>query len=323
MIVHFIRRYFLATGASALLLCSCAHRTKLASAPPIRAFDRQVTNAQDAGDGDILVKALRDNLIAHPDDLAVRLELGKAYQKRGYPELAIEHYRLAAAKFPKSAETQLLLAKGLRSEGRPFEAADTLEVFLDDHPQTLPKYSSWLGIMRDELGEWTRGEAAHRAALALSPTHDDLHNNLGYCLLMQGRKDEAAEEFRAALKVRPDSKLARNNLASALAAKPAEAVSNLQTGSDPATAHNNMAALLIEQNKYAEARKELELALGYNKVHSAALNNLKLISMLDGKPASVPAKAPQKRWVRLRHAWARAVSGREPGWPVAASQAGT
>src|SRR5438445_335406 len=82
------------------------------------------------------------------------------------------------------------------------------------------------------------GEEAHRAALALGTKLDSLHNNLGYNLLMQGRSKEAAEEFGEALKLRPDSEVARNNLGIALAATPQEALLHWQSVSDPATAHS-------------------------------------------------------------------------------------
>lgn len=301
--------------AASLFCCSCARQSRVAQVPsapaPVAAFDRQVSNAVDAGDGDFIVKSLREKVIATPDALGPRLELAKAYRQRGYPELAIEHYRLAAARFPESAETRLLLAQSLRTAGAANEAADSLEQFLQTHPQSAPKYASWLGILRDELGQWTRGEAQHRAALSLAPRRDDLHNNLGYCLLMQGQTGPAADEFRAALELNHDSRIARNNLGMAMAATPAEAVLNWQSVSDPATAHNNMAAMFIGEKKYAEARKELEVALGYNNSHSAALANLKLVSTLDGKPASLPAKPSKKRWARVRYVWLRAVGIKE------------
>jgi Flp pilus assembly protein TadD len=127
---------------------------------------------------------------------------------------------------------------------------------------------------------------------------------------MQKRYSEAAFEFRQALKVRPDSEVARNNLGMALASTPGEqAVLHWQSISDPATAHSNMAAMLIEQGRYAEARKELDLALGYNKSHSAALNNLKLVSELDGKPAVIPLKPVRTKWGKFRSAVLKAVGG--------------
>jgi len=38
----------------------------------------------------------------------------------------------------------------------------------------------------------------------------------------------------------------------------------------------------------------LDLALGYNRAHSAALKNLELVARLDGNPASVTKQAPAK-----------------------------
>jgi len=117
---------------------------------------------------------------------------------------------------------------------------------------------------------------------------------------MQGKNDAAAAEFQEALKLNPRSQVARNNLGMALANKPDQAAVNWQSLGDPAAAHNNMAATLIQQGRYAEARRELDLALGYNRNYSAALNNLKLVSELDGKPASITARPVQSRWGRLK-----------------------
>ena len=189
------------------------------------------------------------------------------------------------------------------------EAEKGLAAFLAAHPQQSAMYDSWLGILRDELGQWTEGEKSHRAALALGPESDYLHNNLGYNLLMQKRPSEAAFEFKQALKLKPGSEVARNNLGMALLDAPHEALLHWQSISDPATAHSNMAALLIEQGKYAEARRELDLALGYNRANAAALSNLKLVSELDGKPAVIPIKPLRTKWGRFRSAVLKAVGG--------------
>ena len=147
--------------------------------------------------------------------------------------------------------------------------------------------------------KWARGplgEPAHRKAVELAPGQDTLHNNLGYNLLMQKKSEEAAAEFREALRLNPASLVARNNLGLALAnSNAAQAVATWQSAADPATAHNNLAAVWIEKGNYAEARKELDIALGYNKSHPAALKNLELVSRLDGKPAAVAATAPESR----------------------------
>src|SRR5713101_4995926 len=199
--------------AAAGLTVSCVHQVRTASGYPAApapseksrpsAMERQIANAVDAGDGDYRVRLLRQRMAADPENLAVRIELIEYYTRAGYPELALEHCRLAAARFPESAEIQLSLAKCLRK----------------------------INMTR---------EASHGSALALNPKLDYLHNNLGYNLLMQRRPSEAAFEFRQALQLKPDSETARNNLGMALAETPRDAVLHWQSISDPATAHSNM-----------------------------------------------------------------------------------
>ena len=55
---------------------------------------------------------------------------------------------------------------------------------------------------------------------AILPDTDAVHNLVGVELLRAGKYDEAAEEFREALKRRPDSPYARRNLADALQRRP-------------------------------------------------------------------------------------------------------
>ncbi|HZT29797.1 MAG TPA: tetratricopeptide repeat protein [Bryobacteraceae bacterium] len=302
------------------LLClaavvSCAHHTQQVKAappqPPPSAIERQVRNALDAGEGDYRLRRLQEQVAATPDDLAARMELAHLYLERGSPELAVEHYRLAAARYPASAELEVALAHTLRGMGLREEAARSIEAFWKAHPQTSPELQSLLGIDLDEMGRWSDGEKAHRAALALNPNLEYLHNNLGYNLLMQSRPQEAAQEFRRALELDPHSALARNNLGLALASQPEQAVANWQAVSDPATAHSNLAAMYIEQGRYAEARKELEVALGYDKSNPAALHNLRLVAELDGQPAKMPVKPAQTPLRKVATALRKAFIGPE------------
>ena len=79
-----------------------------------------------------------------------------------------------------------------------------------------------------------------------------------------------------------------------------QAVATLDAVATRRGPHNNLAAVLIEQGRYGEARKELDTALGYNRAHPAALKNLELISRLDGQPATVTATQAQTRWERWK-----------------------
>ena len=295
----------LVLATAGLSAVSCVHQevVKTAAPPPAPAtvWDRQVHNAQDAGEGDYRLRTLRERVAAEPDNVAVRLELAAAYRERGFPEIALEISRLAAARFPGPPEAMLSLIRDLHATGRRSEAIAGLESYLKSHESSGAEFWSWLGILRDESGLWPAGEPAHRKALELSPSADSFHNNLGYNLLMQKKYQDSAVEFREALRLNPSNAFARNNLAQALANTSAtgQAVATWQSATDPASAHNNLAAVWIEKGNYAEARKELELALGYNRTHPAALKNLELLSRLDGQPATMPAADGQTRWSRF------------------------
>jgi tetratricopeptide (TPR) repeat protein len=250
---------------------------------------QEIRNAVDAGEGDFEARQLRERLVADPGNLETRLRLATRYQELDMPELAIEHYRLAAGRFPAEAAPQIGLARALHRIGRTPEAAAHLESFLSAYAEAPVEAFSWAGILRDSLGHHHVAEQHHRAALGRASQAAYLRNNLGQNLALQDRAPEAAVEFRAALDLEPSNRPARNNLAVALVADPAEAARVLEDGgaNDPGTAHSNLAAILIEQGRYAEARKELNLALGYKPDHLAALGNLALVSDLDGKPAQM------------------------------------
>jgi len=310
--------------SAAVLLASCAHtqNAQLKTPPAPTTIQRQITNAVDAGDGDAEMQTLRAKLIADPADLNARLELARSYDRLGAPELALEHYRLATVNAPESPEAQLLLARGLARAAYNDEAVSGLSAFLEKNPQPNGLMYTWLGILRDDASDWKGSERAYRQAMAKTEKDADyLHNNLGYALLKQGEASSAAAEFRKALKLNPHSEIARNNLGIALAADPElsasagakEAIVNWQSQNEPAAAHNNLAAVLIEQGKYTEARKELEAALKYNRTNPAALRNLELLSSLDGKPVSMPAPAAHAtRWARLKSAVSQWFAGGRP-----------
>src|SRR5579863_4497505 len=78
------------------IACAPHAGTVKAAVPPapVTAFERQIRNAQDAGDGDYQLRVLRERVASEPDSVPARLELAKAYKQRGYPDVALELCRL-------------------------------------------------------------------------------------------------------------------------------------------------------------------------------------------------------------------------------------
>lgn len=289
---------------AAVSLTGCASKT--ATLHPTPFFSptptRQATNAVDAGDADLEIAGLRKTMMSRPDDVDIRVRLAQAYNAHGFPDVALEHYRLAAQRFPDSLKVALGLARTLRRADQKEEALAGLKAFIHARPQATAEPYEWLGILNDDVQNWKASQLAYETALLYSPASAELHNNLGNALLMQGLNHNAATEFHAALRIKRDFAIARNNLGIALAGDTdgdrKEAILNWQAVSGPAAAHNNMAALLIERGDYPGARKELDAALGYDQQNAQAILNLALVSEKDGKPAVIPpanlATAPVK-----------------------------
>jgi Flp pilus assembly protein TadD len=292
-----------------LLACaSCTHEVQLSSQAPPRTkthavMARQVENAVDLGDADVEAKRWRKRLAANASDLDARLALARLYVSRGQPQLAVEHYRLAAELNPDLPGVTMLLAKSLRDLNEPAEALQVIAGFVSKHPKESWELLSLAGILEDEQGLFKDAERAYRAALAIDSTQTSLHNNLGYNLLLQGNAEAAAAEFRAAIAIDPHSTIAHNNLGTALmwakSGKSEQAFAEWRKAGDPAAAHNNLAAIFLEQGHYPEARQELASALELRPDYPAALKNLKLVAAADGGPSTPAPAAKVNLWKRM------------------------
>lgn len=286
-------------------------------------MDRQIRNAVDAGDGDLLARSLRQKVVEDPTNVDARLALAASYERQGAGELAVEHYNIAVEQYGSETAASRL-ARTLDRLGEPEQSVAVLVRFCDFHANASSRILSELGILEDEMSNLTAGEQYHRRAMAAAlredaSGQDALHNNLGYNLIAQKRFVEAEAQLRAALDLNPRSEMARNNLANALSSPPAattaqvnEAILHWQSLSGPAAAHNNLAAVYLEQSRYPEARRELEKALRFDASNGAALKNLEALPALDGKPAEVAvsmelaqASAPVKKSSFLRRLFSR------------------
>lgn len=104
----------------------------------------------------------------------------------------------------------------------------------------------------------------------------------GSALVAVGRVTEGMQQFRLALKLRPDYDNARYNLARALikAGRQDEAIELfrqvIRTYPDDAAAHNGLGELLYKQGKYAEALAEFDRAIALDTTFGIAKRNRQL-----------------------------------------------
>jgi superkiller protein 3 len=136
-----------------------------------------------------------------------------------------------------------------------------------------------LGLLYEDMASLSAAQTAFEHAIAASPESDSAHNNLGYNLLLQSRPDAAEAEFRKAVELNPRSATARNNLGIALARRDdvQGALEQFLMTADAASAHNNLAVVLLEAGKYEESRQQLVEALNIRHYFAPALANFKLV----------------------------------------------
>lgn len=140
----------------------------------------------------------------------------------------------------------------------------------------------YAAVFVNERALWTR-------AVERNPGAWLARNNLGRVFLQEGRPAEAAEQFREAIRVQPDSPEAHANLGAALEALDRRVDARSEYAAalaiDPgfAGAHYNLGLSLLRSGLRDEAAAEFLAALKADPGHAGARNNLGLALAGEGR----------------------------------------
>jgi len=249
--------------------------------------------------GDPRIAKLQNQVKLNPADAAARLELAGIYEAYRLYDQALEQFTAALSLAP-SEKAILGIVRCDQALNRTWQAIPLLEQFLKESPSA----ALWnvLGLMQDTSSDLIAGERALREAVAADPASDQWRNNLGYNLLLQNKTDEAEEEFQKALELNPNSLTTHNNFGILLARRGdlESALKEFQFGADEATAHNNLAVVLMEIGKYEQSREQLVKALALRRNFAPALSNFKLVQeRMHQRAESQKAGQSPRRAVRV------------------------
>jgi len=142
---------------------------------------------------------------------------------------------------------------------------------------------------RRTLAPWGDSVSLFLHMANLAPRAVIVRNNLGLILAQRGRLDEAVDQYREALRVKPDYELAHRNLADALLRKGrtdeaiAHYIEALRINPNMAAAHFKLGNLLVGRGRLEEAIVHFRQTVRLNPTMPEAHNNLGAAILRQGK----------------------------------------
>ncbi len=150
-------------------------------------------------------------LAANHDAWQAHNRLGAKKLANGDLEGAYYHFRNSSRLRPDLGETKNNLAIALMRKGNLDEAIKTYEEALRASPNLLQIRVN-LAEAYGQVGRFAEARDLYETLLPADPANAMMRNNYAITLFKTGAKEQAAEEFRLALKLKPDLKAAQQGL---------------------------------------------------------------------------------------------------------------
>jgi len=214
------------------------------------------------------------------------LRAGMANERTGNYPGAIRSYRRGLEIEPENPELLNAMGFSFFQQGKSKEAIAAFEKALAADPKHWKAHNN-MALASIDLGELEVAEAHYRESLAIKP-QPAIYNDLGFALERQGMHEEAAEAYRKALELDPESASAHYNLGASLvrSGEFAKAESHLRTAlkKNPNTqTYTALGIALWQQGRIDEAIANLRAAIKADPKNAAPYDTLGTILIQQGK----------------------------------------
>ena len=237
------------------------------------------------------------------------LRAGMANERTGDYPGAVRSYRRGLEVEPNNVELLNSLGFAFFQQGKSDQAVAAFEKALDVDPQHWKAHNN-MALASIDLGELELAEAHYRESLAIKP-QPAVYSDLGFVLERQGMPDEAADLYRKAIELDPESSAAHYNLAASLARRGEFAGAEehfravLESGPN-APASTGLGFVLSQQGRVPESIEILEAAIAETPEHPAPHGQLARILVSEGRLAEA-----EKHYRRFVDAQPTAAAHRE------------
>lgn len=227
---------------------------------------------------------------------------GKALEKQGKSEEAIEQYRRALASNPNDLRAHLAICRILRAKENHQALADEYRSWVDSHPTDFSDVSQLAAELGRFLYDQELAIDVWEDYLSQTPppaTGATAHNALGQLLLERERYSEAVSELRRATHLQSDEPDFHRDLADALEAQGdlngalQEHRAESYLAPDRADAHYAIAEVLRKLGDFEGELTEYRAALSVSSSKSFA--RVKLAILLQERGDTIAAEAQYKQ----------------------------
>ena len=198
----------------------------------------------------------------------------------------------------QEADVQISMGRVAEQRGDLDQAMAAYRAALDRDKSRADAYAR-LAILHDKQGKFRESADLYRKALALRPGDPDIFCDMGYSFYLQRRWAEAEMNLRQSLAVNPEHRRAHNNLALLLVRdnRLGDALAEFgKAGSDPVQAHMNLAFALTIDQRWESARAEYQRALALDPSSQLAKARLdELNNLLAKREPAAPAPDGARR----------------------------
>jgi Flp pilus assembly protein TadD len=198
----------------------------------------------------------------------------------------------------QEADVQISMGRVAEQQGDLDQAMAAYRAALDRDKSRADAYAR-LAILHDKQGKFRESADLYRKALALRPGDPDIFCDMGYSFYLQRRWAEAEMNLRQSLAVNPEHRRAHNNLALLLVRdnRLGDALAEFgKAGSDPVQAHMNLAFALTIDQRWESARAEYQRALALDPSSQLAKARLdELNNLLAKREPAAPAPDGARR----------------------------
>ena len=183
---------------------------------------------------------------------------------------------------------QLAMAQSYERQGQTEQAMKLYRNIIEDDKRCVEACHR-LAVLHNKKGDCQSSEKFYRQALKIQPDNAAILCDLGYSYYLQRRWKEGEECLRRAVELDPALSRAHTNLGLLLACtdRSSEAmVEFTQARCSESEARSNMAFSLMMQERWDDARRQLELALAADPGSEVAQEGLRTLQSLAPRLAS-------------------------------------